>query len=153
VTTSRQALQARRNLDRRFATLGRPNQFAAPRSGWIRAIREALGMSSAALGHRLGVSAQAVRAMETSEVEGRIRINTLRRAAEAMDCVFVYVILPKTSLETVVQRQATKIAEGQLTATSHSMALEDQATKPDETAIQRHAAAIVASGRQWRDGS
>jgi predicted DNA-binding mobile mystery protein A len=153
MTTADQALQARRNLDRRFAALGPASQFAAPRSGWLRAVREALGMTGAVLGRRLGVSAQAVRAMETSEVDGRIRVDTLRRAADALDCVFVYAILPKTSLEAVVQRQATKIAADQLIATSHSMALEDQATNVDETAIQRHAAAIVASGSQWRDGS
>jgi predicted DNA-binding mobile mystery protein A len=90
--------------------------------------------------------------METSEVEGRIRLDTIRRAADAMECVVVYALIPKASLENLVQRQAARVAEVQLTATAHSMALEDQAAEVDKHAIRRHAAEIVAAGRQWRDG-
>jgi predicted DNA-binding mobile mystery protein A len=152
MTTARQAAQARRNLDRRLAALGPESRYAAPRAGWLRAIREALGMSASVLGRRLGVSAQAVRAMETSELEGRVRLDTLRRAADAMECVVVYALIPKASLESLVQRQAALVAEVQLTATVHSMALEDQAAEVDAQAVQRHAGEILAAGRQWRDG-
>jgi len=108
-------------------------------------------MSASVLARRLGVTAQAVHAMEASEVDGRIRVDTLRRAAEAMDCVFVYAVLPRTTLQDVVDRQAMRIAESQMDATAVSMALEDQAATVDRDSVRRHAAEIVAAGRQWRD--
>ena len=50
----RQAELARKNLDRKLAFL-REESLTRPRGGWIRAIRDALGMSSRQLAKRLGV--------------------------------------------------------------------------------------------------
>ncbi len=110
-------------------------------------------MSAAVLARRLGVSAQAVRAMEISELDGRIRIDTLRRAADAMDCELVYVVLPRTTLQNTVDRQAIAVARRQMYATDVTMSLEDQAVGVDGDAVRRQAAEIVAAGRQWRDDS
>ena len=43
-------------------------------------------MTGAQLGKRLGMTAQGIVSLERSEASGTIQLNTLRRAAEAMDC-------------------------------------------------------------------
>ncbi|MGO6762544.1 helix-turn-helix domain-containing protein, partial [Rhizobium ruizarguesonis] len=61
------------------------DRFRAPPKGWVRALRDALGMTGAQLGTRIGVRPQTVEAIEKSEAAGTIQLNTLRRAAEALD--------------------------------------------------------------------
>src|SRR5487761_199273 len=89
---NRIVLQGRRQLDDRFAALPSAEWFAAPTRGWIKAIREALGMSSEQLAKRLGVKQPTVAAIERSETRGTIELATLRRAAEALDCTLVYAL-------------------------------------------------------------
>lgn len=108
-------------------------------------------MSARALGQRLGVTGQAISAMESSEVDGRIQLETLQRAAEAMGCELVYAIVPKTSLEEFVLKQARRVATEQMRATSATMALEDQRAEVDEDLLLRHARELAQSGRVWRD--
>jgi predicted DNA-binding mobile mystery protein A len=67
------------------------------RAGWIRPIRKALGLSLATVGKRAGIHRQNVLAFEKSEETEQIKIQNLRRIAEAMDCDFVYAIIPRQS--------------------------------------------------------
>lgn len=69
-----------------------------PAKGWLRAVREALGMSGRQFARRLGVSAPCITALEKKELSGSVTIKTMRRAAEALDCVFVYALVPRESL-------------------------------------------------------
>jgi predicted DNA-binding mobile mystery protein A len=122
---------ARQHLDIRFENQPvRP----APAHGWIRAIRTALGMSTVQLARRMGVSQPSVVGMEQSESLGRIQLDTLHRAAEALQCRLVYVLVPNEPLESMVQKRARKIAEGYLNATEHSMKLEGQSV--DDAAVR-----------------
>ncbi len=108
----------------RFAPL---RDAQPPRNGWIRAIRNALGMSGRQLGKRLGVSKMRVADMERAEVAGAPSLKTLRRAAEAMDCVLVYALVPKTSLKETLRKQARQKARQDTARAAHTMGLEDQA--------------------------
>jgi predicted DNA-binding mobile mystery protein A len=123
------AERGRKRLDERLVL---PNderkRFHVPPKGWIRAIRDGLGMSGVQLGKRLRVSPQTVEAMEKSEAAGTIQLNTLKRAAEAMDCTLVYSLVPRTSLESTVKNRARQIAMAALARVSHTMKLEDQDT-------------------------
>jgi predicted DNA-binding mobile mystery protein A len=103
-------------------------RFQPPPRGWIRAIRDALGMTGVQLARRLGVKPQAIEALEKSEAAGTIKLDTLRRAAEALDCRLVYALVPNSSLESTVRERARKIALRDLGRVSHTMALEAQAT-------------------------
>jgi len=105
-----------------------------PRKGWIKAVREALGMSGQQLGKRLGVSRMRVAAMEQAEVKGATTLKSLRRAAEALDCVLVYALVPRTSLKDTLQQQARRKARQDMARASRTMALEDQALARDEDA-------------------
>jgi len=97
-----------------------------PVKGWIRAIREALGMSGVQFAKRLGVSPQRVATLEKAEVAGAVTIRSMRQAAEALDCVFVYALVPRSSMKDTVRRQALEVARERLKHTSHTMLLEDQ---------------------------
>lgn len=151
MVAANRSLQARKHLDRRLAELGPASRFTVPRVGWLRSIREALGMSARALGQRLGVTGQAIHAMESSEADGKIQIETLRRAAEAMGCDLVYAIIPRNSLQQFRDEQAERIAREQIHATAVTMALEDQATAFDEALVAHHARELSETGRVWRD--
>ncbi|MEA3502456.1 MAG: mobile mystery protein A, partial [Actinomycetota bacterium] len=112
-------IQARRRLDERFRRLKPLATEPRPHKGWIRAIRDALGMSSTELATRLGVSQQSVSQMEHSEVHDTITLDTLRRAASALDCDLVYVLEPRTSLDEAVREQAHKKAARHLAPLAH----------------------------------
>ena len=125
--------RGRRRLDARLVPLSRERQrLLVPPKGWIRAIRDALGMSGVQLAKRLKVSPQTVEAMEKSEAAGTIQLNTLKRAAEALDCTLVYALIPNTSLENTVNDRARQIATAALARVSHTMKLEDQDTGDGE---------------------
>jgi len=104
-----------------------------PVKGWIRAIREALGMSGVQFAKRLGVSPQRVATLEKAEVAGAVTIRSMRYAAEALDCVFVYTLAPRGSLKDTIRRQALEVARERLKHTSHTMLLEDQQLSKEET--------------------
>jgi predicted DNA-binding mobile mystery protein A len=122
----RVAFQSRQSLDARFEDMRPPDRFKPPVRGWIKAIREALGMSSAQLAKRLRVKQPTVAALEQSELKGTIQLATLRRLAEAMNCTLVYVLLPNDPLETIVRDQARAVARRRLRSVEHSMLLENQ---------------------------
>jgi predicted DNA-binding mobile mystery protein A len=129
-------IQARRRLDERFRRLRPLADEPRPHKGWIRAIRDALGMSSTELAARIGVSQQRVSQIEQSEVQDTITLETLRRAANALDCDLVYVLEPRTSLDEAVKKQAHKRAVRHLAPLAHHSRLEDQALSKDDEAAQ-----------------
>jgi predicted DNA-binding mobile mystery protein A len=85
-------------------------------------------MSSQQLARRASLVSQSIDDWEEKEANGSIQLKTLRRAANALDCTLVYALIPKTSLEGMVQSRAQKIAKRQLRRVAHTMRLEDQAT-------------------------
>lgn len=117
---------ARKQLDKRLVPLRNAQGLARPPRGWIRALREALGMTSKQLGKRLGVSQPRATKIEQAEVDGSITLETLQRAARAMDCQLVYAFVPRTSLDDLVEERARRKAKAILESTSHNMALEGQ---------------------------
>ena len=82
----------------RFERLRPLGRELPPVGGWVKAIRTALGMSGRELGERMGVSQSTITDLEASEHRGTIQLDSLRRAADALDCELVYSIIPKTPL-------------------------------------------------------
>jgi predicted DNA-binding mobile mystery protein A len=115
-------------LDRSLAAFRGAKPPAVPRGGWIRAIREAIGMTTAQLAKRVHVTRQAVSDAERREAADEITLAQLRRFAAALDCELVYALLPRRPLREVVDERADKLARGEVAAVAHSMALEAQAT-------------------------
>jgi predicted DNA-binding mobile mystery protein A len=126
---------ARRQLDKRLIVIENLDLTRPPR-GWVKAIREALGMTAEQLGERLGVSQVRALALEKGEVSGSVTLASLERAAHALDCRLVYALVPRKPLEELIEERATKLARKQLQATRHSMALESQSVDAAEEAAQ-----------------
>ena len=93
-------------------------------------------MTNAQLARRLGVSQPRVLAIEKAEATGSIKLESLERAARALDCRLVYTLVPRKSFETMVEDRARRLAKNRLQATSHSMALENQ--QVDQADEQAH---------------
>lgn len=120
--------RARQRLDERLSSLKPEDRFRPPPKGWIRAIRDALGMTGVQLAKRLHVRPQTVEAIEKSEASESIQLSTLRRAAEAMGCTLVYALVPNSSLENAVHQRARTLAIRDLQRVVHTMRLEAQET-------------------------
>jgi predicted DNA-binding mobile mystery protein A len=118
---------ARAALDMQLRSLRTMDPLVRPGRGWIRAIREALGMTTGQFARRLGVSQPRVAALEKAEINEAVTLKTLRQAAEALDCVLVYALVPKVPLEDAVMARARTLADQRLARTDHTMRLENQA--------------------------
>ena len=124
--TARITAQSRARLDERLAQLGPADRYRPPQRGWIKAIREALGMSTAQLAKRLGVRQPSIVDLERSEEKGSIELATLRRVAEALDCNLVYALVPKRPLEVTIRARARSLLLRRRGPIEHTMLLEDQ---------------------------
>lgn len=120
--------RARKVLDRRFATLPAGDALQAPHRGWIRAIRDALGMTAAQMARRMGVSQPRITKLEKAEVTGAVTLASLEKAADALGCTLVYALVPRQPLERTIHARAEQKARQHLDRIHHTMALEDQAT-------------------------
>ncbi|MFH1996968.1 MAG: mobile mystery protein A [Candidatus Omnitrophota bacterium] len=101
-------------------------QLTTPKSGWVRAIRTALGMTITQLAKRLGVSPNRVSVIERSELSGAVTINTMKKIANQLDCAFVYGVVPRKSLKHMIKNRAIKVAKRIISDSSHTMFLEKQ---------------------------
>jgi len=116
-----------------------------PPTGWLKALRSALGMSSQQLANKLSLTRQGVLAIEQREKDGSITLKALREAATALDMQLVYGLVPKDgSLDALVERKAREMAKQIVLRTSNTMKLEDQENSREriEKAIEERAAAI-----------
>ena len=99
-----------------------------PRRGWLRALREATGMSLRQIAEKMRATPQLVASLEKSEANNRITLHSLQTAAHAMDCELVYAIVPKSgTLRELVESRVRQEADEQVRAVEHSMMLENQA--------------------------
>lgn len=137
---SKHKLIARQQLDKTLSGYATAKQTPTPVKGWVRAIREALGMSGKQLASRLQVSQPRIPRLEQDELTGAVSLKTMRQAAEAMDCIFVYAIIPRTSLEETVREQARKVATVRIERVAHSMLLEAQSLSVTEQRLSLEAA-------------
>ena len=144
-----------RQLDATLARWRSVEPPSRPPSGWLKAVREALGMPATHLAKRLGVVPSTVARLEISEADDTISLATLRRAAEAMGCELHYAVVPKQSLADTLDARAAGLAQARMGAIAHSMALEAQATSKDTVIRQTRALAdnLLKGPRRelWRE--
>lgn len=143
------SIRGRELLDGHFDEWQQLRALARPPRGWVRAIREALGMSAAVLAARLGTTAGAVTRLEQSEAADRIRLDTLRRAADALGCDLVYLLVPRRPLTAIVQERARELARLQAAAIEQTMRLEDQATERTSELEDQLAERLLERGGLW----
>ena len=143
---------ARLAVDRLYKTTAPLRNLPKLQHGWIATIRAALGMTQAVFGARVKLPKQRVSQLEQRERSGDIKLSQLRDAAEALNCDFVYALVPREPLETTVQRRAREVALRELAAVERTMQLEDQATSIDEDRIRDYIARHVDEKDLWRHG-
>lgn len=118
-----------RQLTRTLSAFEAAKKETRPQRGWLRAIREGLGLTLENVGKRLGQSRRRVQEFEQAEAKDRITLHSLRRVAAAMDCELVYAIIPKSGTITqLAERRARALAAEDVLDVEHTMALENQAT-------------------------
>ncbi len=114
-------------LETRIKRFSHARELPNPPTGWIRAVRLALGISLQQLANKLNITKQSVHEIEMREKEGSITLRSLRETAKALDMELVYGFVPKDgSLETYIDKKAHSLAKEIVLRTSNSMKLEDQ---------------------------
>ena len=114
-------------LDNKILAFAILKQVPMPPTGWIRAIRTALGMTLRQLGDKLESRKQSVQQLEERERDGNITIQSLREVARALDMELVYGFVPNDgSLDALIEKKARALATKIVMRTSASMKLEDQ---------------------------
>jgi len=125
-----------------FASL---KEVVMPPTGWVKAIRNVLGMSMQQLGNKLSVSKQGVLDIEKREKEGSITIKSLREIARVLDMQLVYGFVPNDgSMDALIEKRARELATEIVMRTANTMKLEDQANsqKRIQKAIEERTASI-----------
>lgn len=107
-----------------------------PASGWLHAIRMALGITTRQAAQRAGVSQSTWVDAEQREAAGTISLGQLRRLGAALDCRLVHALVPDMPLRNKVDARAEKLAQAEVNAVAHSMALEQQRADDDYTRAQ-----------------
>ena len=113
-----------RALVNRAATSAKP--LSIPKEGWIATMRKALGMTGAQLARRRGITRAQVSKLERTELDGSVTLKTMQKMAEAMDCRFVYAIVPEKDVEAIIDAQALIKAQKLVGKAGQHMALEAQ---------------------------
>lgn len=129
----------RKMLDSRLSQLESLIDVPPPRSGWLKAIRGALGMTSRQLGTRVGATHQVVTRLEERETKGTVTLESLDRTARAMGCRLVYAIVPEPqygSLEGILDHRARALSRKLAKDIAHSMKLESQGVDTTDTEAQ-----------------
>lgn len=130
-------IRARQSLDQRLSPLRDNGALARPAKGWLRAIRNALGLTSDQLARRAGVSQYTVTKWEKSELQDSMSLRKLRVAAEALDCELVYALVPRKPLTEMVQHRAEAVADILLARGHHTMLLEKQGLSKVQLELER----------------
>ena len=106
-----------------------------PPEGWLRTERNALGMSGAEVGKKMGVTRARVTQAEHAELTGGVTLKSMKATADAMGCRFVYAIIPSSGrIEDIITAQARKKAAAIVGTASQHMALENQKLPDDRIA-------------------
>ena len=122
-----------------------------PPRGWLKAIRESLGLTERQQAERLGITGSTLHKSESAEAEGRITLGQLRKLADGLDCELVYALVPRTPLTQVVEDRARSIALQEVSGVAHTMSLEDQRPAADRLRKQVDQRTAELLRGRWSD--
>ncbi|MDA0904652.1 MAG: mobile mystery protein A [Bacteroidetes bacterium] len=114
-------------LEKKLRGFNSAQKVIVPPTGWLKAVRVALGMTLQQLADKRSITRQSVQEIEQREQDGAITLKSLREAANALDMNLVYGLVPKDgSMEKLIDRKARELATRIVARTSNTMKLEDQ---------------------------
>jgi len=123
---------SREQLDKKLMPLKDLATLGIPKQGWIRTIREALGMSSAQLGKKAGLGQPRISRLEKAEITGNLKVSSFQKIAKAFGMRFIYGFVSDSSLEDMVRKQAEKIVLRRMARLDRTMQLEQQGLSDEE---------------------
>ena len=126
------AKQYRDKVNQAYTRFG---DFSMPPNGWLRMVRNALGMTGEQLANRLGVTKARISKAEQDELTGRVTLKSMQNMASAMNCRFVYAVVPENEIEEIIKKRAFDKAREQIKSASTQMALEAQALNDKQLAF------------------
>jgi predicted DNA-binding mobile mystery protein A len=133
-----------KQLDRSLEPFQAAHKTPRPQRGWIRATRQALGLSASELGRIMGKSRQLPLQLEKAEAEDSITLRSLRGVANAMDCDLTYAFVPRAgTMKNLIENRARTNATKHILRVEHSMALEDQAVGRINEAIETETGRLI----------
>jgi len=122
----------REQVDKKLAVLKEFSSLGMPKQGWIKTIREALGLSASQLGAKVGIHQTRISRLENAEKDGSLKLSSLQKIAKGLGMKFVYGFVPQDTLDAMVRKQAKSIALKRLESLDNTMRLENQALSQDE---------------------
>ena len=102
-----------------------------PQQGWLKTIREFLGMTTTQLAKKIDVAQPRVINLEKNEKN--TKISTMERIADALNCDFVYAFVPRENIDDIIYNQAQKKALKILNKVNKNMGLENQLSNSEDT--------------------
>lgn len=136
-------LKAQLHIDEQLAPLKALN-LARPQSGWIRTIRTALRMTQAELAAILQINQKSLHTLEISEAQKKIRLESLEKVADALDCDLVYALVPRDTLHSHYRDRARTIMTARIRSIENTMELENQAMKFSQDYIEEQIDELIA---------
>lgn len=154
----KQSIRIRREqLDTLFSGLKKHIFPSPPKKGWIREIRESLGMKRPTLAKRLFLDPSTIARLEQSEAKKTITLQSLERLAEALECDLSYVLVPRRPLSKILEERAKKVIKKEEEAIEHTMALEGQGVVKKKGVVRQaiEIAILIESNdkRLWEEDS
>src|SRR5271166_2422462 len=119
--------------------------------GWLRTVRQAVGIPALEAAARIGVAKREIFRAEYTEIRGVISLKTLRRAAEALGCELVYGLRPKEGTLTAMA-EAIEAGRAQRRTEAWARKLQKERDQRREAAKQKwreHERERLAA--QWKE--
>ncbi len=114
-----------KQLEKALEVFAATTNSSRPQKGWLRAIREATGISLREMATRLKKTPTLAAKLEKSEAQYRITLASLRDAADALGCQLVYALVPKSGSIQDLAEHCARMKAAENVRAEHSMALED----------------------------
>jgi len=111
--------------------------LSVPKEGWLRTVRKSLGMSGAQLARRMGVTRALISNTEKAELSGGVTIKAMQQMAEALECRFVYAIVPEGDIEELIESRAQEKAGAIVEKAGKQMALESQTLSAKQLSFEK----------------
>lgn len=101
-----------------------------PLQGWIKTIRELLGMTSVQFSKKLKVSQPRLAVIEKNEKN--LKLSTMEKIADELNCDFVYALVPRENVNDIIYNRAKQKALNIVAKVNNNMSLENQLSENKE---------------------
>lgn len=137
-------------IDRRVETVRSLKEKAFVREGWIKYMRNALGLTQTKLAKLVNLNSANIVQAEKREIEGNVSIATLKKMAQAMECEFVYAFVPNKKISEIIHDKAYDKAKKSLINADLHMKLENQGVEGElHEKVERLAKKLIEKGDVW----